>query len=190
MKRMSVLLRQRRLQLLAVAALLLLAASVVLGSGAAFTASTTNVASFTAGNLRHTNTPNSGATVQSDGAAAAVLTGALMKPGGTTSGSVVIVNNGDIDGSFTLTVGGVGFTAGTPDLTTHMSVTIHRTTPAGPLVYSGQLSAMPAEPLGTIAGGASDTFYFVATFDPTGTDAGDNALKGGSMHATYTWTQS
>ena len=187
MKRMSVLVRQRRLQLLAVVALLLLAASVVLGSGAAFTATTTNLASFTAGNLRHTNAANGGAAVQSDGAAAAVFTATLMKPGDSRTGDVVIANNGDVSGNFTLTVGSI--VPGTPNLTPQMQVVITETAPTAKAIYSGQLSTMPAQVLDPIAAGASATYHFVATFQSTGTNPGDNALKGGSMSATYTWTE-
>jgi spore coat-associated protein N len=184
MKRMSVLLRQRRLQLLAVAALLLLAASVVLGSGAAFTATTSNVASFTAGNLHHTNAANGGAAVPSDGAAAAVLTMTKMKPGDFKAGDVVIANDGDLDGNFQLTVGGL--VAGSPDITSQMTIVITETAPVAKAIYNGAINTMPAQTLDPILAGSSATYHFVATF---AAGAG-NAYKGGSMSATYTWTES
>lgn len=183
MKRMSVLLRQRRLQLLAVAALLLLAASVVLGSGAAFTATTTNLASFTAGNMRHTNAANGGVAVPSDGAAGAVFTATLMKPGDSRTGDVVIANTGDIAGNFALTVGGL--TAGSPDITSQMTIVITETAPVAKAIYTGAISSMPSQTLDPIAVGASATYHFVATFAA----AAGNAYKGGSMTATYTWTE-
>ena len=93
MKRMKVLFGQRRLQVLLTLAVLLLAVSVVIGSGANFTSQSANAGNiFTAGNLSHSNNKSG-----------AILTADKMKPGDMAPGTVVITNDGDIAGAFTLT---------------------------------------------------------------------------------------
>ena len=87
MKRIKVLLGQRRFQVLVTMALLLLAVSVVIGSGANFTATSANPGNvFTAGALSIGNfksdgsTPNGGSLIEN-------LTASNMKPTDSISGT-------------------------------------------------------------------------------------------------------
>ena len=89
MDRLGILLEQPP-RTLGVLAVVLLAASVAVGSGAAFTAQTANPSnSFASGTLQIVNSKNT----------AAVLTASNLKPGDTATGTVDIQNSGSLSAS-------------------------------------------------------------------------------------------
>jgi len=188
MKRMKFLFGQRRMQVLLTLAVLLLAASVVIGSGANFTSESANPNNtFTAGNLKHTNGK----------VGAAILTADKMKPGQTVTGSVVITNDGDMPGTFTLTNSNVSDVFGTPALSALLTVKIYETKllptlGAKTLIYGGEDGAVinvnPSLTLtGAFAHDESRQYDFEVTF-PNGTPTHDNPYKKASMSIEYDWT--
>ena len=176
--------RQRRVQVLLSLAVFILALAVVAGSGASFTSTSANPNNvFTAGNLHHVNT--------NDGAA--ILTAAHMKPGDVVSGTVGIQNDGDVDGTFTLSTSNVsdtpGFNGGVFSSVLMLTV-VDQTT--GTTVYTGHIDALPANSAaGTIAAGDTHTYQFTVTFPDTGrppsATTGDNAYKQSSMSIEFDW---
>jgi hypothetical protein len=190
MKRFKVLFGQRRFQALITIAAIMLAASVVVASGANFTSTSANPSNvFTAGNLSHYNS----------NAGSAIFTVTKMKPGDKAPGTVVITNDGDMPGTFTLTNSSVSDAVGTPALSALLTVKIWSTKllplPAGTktLIYGGDgLAAIavgvnPALSLGTFADGESRQYDFEVTF-PNGESAHDNPYKKASMSVNYDWT--
>jgi spore coat-associated protein N len=192
MKRMKFLFGQRRMQVLLTLAVLLLAASVVIGSGANFTAQSANPDNiFTAGNLSHLNSKNN----------AAILTANKMKPKDMVSGFVVITNDGDIPGDFTLTSTVPALTdipgfVGGPLFSGLLTVKIYETkvlpvTGAKTQIYGGANGAVinvsPNYALGTFAVDEQRRYDFEVTF-PNGTPAHDNDYKKATTSITYTWT--
>jgi spore coat-associated protein N len=189
MKRFKVLFGQRRFQGLITIAAIMLAASVVVASGANFTSTSANADNvFTAGNLSHYNSK----------AGSAIFTVTKMKPGDKAPGTVIITNDGDIAGDFTLTNSSVTNPV-LPALSTLLTVKIWSTKllplPAGTktLIYGGDgLAAIavgvnPALSLGTFAVGESRQYDFEVTF-PDGSPAHDNLYKKASMSVNYDWT--
>lgn len=177
--------RRRRLLVALPVAIVLIAASAVIGSGAVFTATSANPSNvFTAGNLKHTNSE--------DGAA--ILTADKMKPGDTAQGTVTITNDGDLDGTFSVT-------GGTPDdepgdnggnLSEVLTLVIIDQT--GPTtIYTGDIDGVSGVAAGDIAVGASRTYEFTVTFPdggtPTGPTTDDNAYKASSMEIQFDWNQ-
>lgn len=182
MKRVKVLLGQRRMQVLVALAAVVLAASIVIGSGANFTSASANPANtFTAGTLTQTNTKSGVGT-------GAILTASLMKPGGVAAaGTVIIKNTGSLPGTFTLTKSNL---TPTPGLGDALDVVIEETPPSPGVkhtVYTGTLSAMGSIPLGSFAASESRTYDFTVTF-PDGTAAHDNPYQGASVSVEYDWT--
>ena len=182
MKRFKVLFGQRRFQLLATMAVLLLAASVVVASGASFTAQSANPGNlYTSGSLTMSNSNDN----------AAIVTFDKMVPGDTQSGKVTIANTGDVQGDFYLQP----VISGDPSLAAALMITIKDDN--GPEVYSGPLSGLTAQQdLGLWQAKASHTYTFTVTFpnndrasDEMGITAGaDNLLEGLSATAAFTWT--
>lgn len=190
MKRFKVLFGQRRLQVLVAMAALLLAVSVVIGSGANFTSSSVNPSNtFSAGNLAMTNSKSG-----------AILTAALMKPGDTANGTVIITNSGNIPGHISLSTSSLSDTAGVNPPAKLSDVLTLKIMDGVTQVYSG-----PIKSVGTIALPSSGspttlpwavaeahTYNFTVTFPDGGTpptaSTGDNAFKGSSMSIEFDWT--
>ena len=187
MKRFKILFGQRRFQVLATMAVVLLAVSVVIASGANFTATSANPGNvFTAGTLTIGNTKADG-TTSTEGTLVDQLTAANMKPGDVVTGTVKIKNTGSISGTFALTAAvstGTGFSSTfSHDLT--LKVTEDSTQ-----IYSGAFDAMPATPLtsgAAWAAAAVHTYVFTVTF-PNGTPTNDNPFQGAKAQLNLTWT--
>ncbi|MEI6726403.1 MAG: hypothetical protein WCN81_09300 [Actinomycetes bacterium] len=190
MKRFKVLFGQRRMQVLLTLAVLLLAVSVVIGSGANFTATSANPANvFSAGNLAQTNSKTG----------AAILTAALMKPGDTATGTVTITNSGNIPGRFSLSTSNLVDTAGANGGKLSAVLTL-KITDGTNTVYTGPINAvgtvqLPNTFLPSVfpwPAAAAHTYTFTVTFPDGGTPGtattGDNAYKGSSMTMQFDWT--
>jgi len=189
MKRMKFLFGQRRMQVLLTLAVLLLAASVVIGSGANFTSQSANPSNtFTAGNLKHSNSRDT----------AAILTADKMKPGDKAPGTVTITNDGDIAGTFVLSNTSV-VDLPLPALSTLLTVKIYETKVlpipgAETQIYGGESGALiGVNPNLTLTGAfAVDekrSYRFEVTF-PNGTADHDNPYKQSSLSLEYDWTAS
>jgi spore coat-associated protein N len=178
MKRMRVLFGQRRVMVLITLTVLVLAAAALVASSASFTSTSTNPGnSFTAGNLHHVNGKNN----------QAILTVTKMKPGDTSSGTVTIQNDGDIDGTFTLAQSAVVAGAGTPSFASYLQLTITDQT-TSTQVYTGALNGLGTVSLPTIAAGTTHTFQFSVLF-PNGSAGNENQYKGTTASCTFDWTQ-
>ena len=169
-------------------ATLVLATAVVMGSGAAFNATSANPGNtFTAGNLSHSNSK----------AGAAILTAAGLEPGESTTGTVDITNTGDGSGAFTLGSSNLTDTPASPAFSGKLDLTIVDCgTPAGGCanptgVYSGKLNALSTQSLGTFASGAAHRYRFTVSFPdggtPSGPSSGDNAYQDASTSVEFDW---
>ncbi len=185
MKRVKVLLGQRRMLVLATMAVLLLAVGVIVASSASFTASSANAGNlFTAGNLAVS------------GPSGAILTASNMKPGGTASGSATISNTGNVSGKFYLTGVMNGSVTNYDSAFAHdlqLKVVEDGTT----TIFNGPLDT--AFTLPTVltsntawAGGAAHTYAFTVTFPDNGVNGSgvglDNAYMGKAAQIDLTWS--
>jgi len=181
MKRFKILFGQRRFQVLAALGAVVLAASVAIGSGASFTAQSANATNvFSAGKLAMSNTPSGMSVTISD-----------MVPGDYHDGTVTIKNTGTVQGHFYLEPVVV---TGDSKYSEDIQLTI---TDAGQPVYSGSLSGLAQEDLGTWKADETHTYSFNVTFPDKGTTAGvdgagvvgnDNQYQGASTTAAFNWT--
>ena len=163
-----------------------LAAAVTVGSGADFTSASANLANvFTAGSMTHLNSK----------AGAAILTASLMRPGDTASGTVDIQNTGSLSGNFSLAKTVSAETAGFASKLTvaitdlgDPSCVVACPGPVG--VYSGTISAMGSQALGSFPAGATHRYSFLVTFPNTGAPGAgaDNAYQGATATVLYIWT--
>jgi spore coat-associated protein N len=180
MSRMKILLSKRRFHALATMAGVMVAISVVVGSGASFTAHTANPSNvFSAGTLAMTNEPNG-----------MNVTVSNMVPGDSHTGTVTIKNTGNVQGHFYLEP--VDITADTKDFAAQLQLVINDGSTeiysSNPLADLGQLD------LGTWAAGDSHTYTFTVTFpdqkgvDPITGEALDNKFMGASTTAGFKWT--
>jgi spore coat-associated protein N len=179
MKRMKVLFGQRRLQALLTLAVLLLAVSVVIGSGANFTATSANAGNvFTAGNLTMTNNRAPGAIF--------LATPAKMRPGDTSTGTVTITNTGDVPGQFSLSE---TVTSDPDNLGAKLDLVIKEG--VSPAIYTGKLNAIGTLGLGIwqpITGTHTYTFTVTWPNNPPTSDAGDTLLMGKTCTYRFDWT--
>ena len=162
-------------------AVVLAAVGITVGSGANFTASAANPGNvFATGTLSIGNTP-----------ATALFTSSGLKPGDTTTGTVDITNTGSLAGDFALkTSGATGYTAllGQLDLvvadcgawtTSAPSCTTGTTT-----VYSGKISALTNQALGSYGSGVKHRYKFSVTL-PSSTD---DTYQGKSAQVDFAWS--
>jgi hypothetical protein len=186
-------LRRRRGRLLMALLLLLLATSVVIGSLAVFTGSSTNAGSeVDAGTL----------TIGNSKAGVAVITAAEMVPGETREGTVTITNTGTVAGQFRLSDSDLADTPGPNGgkLSGALDLRIVDLGPDGapgggddvnPATYDGRFDSMPSIDLGTWPAGAKHTYRLAVTFRNTGAPGSsttqDNAFKQSAAKVTYTW---
>jgi hypothetical protein len=171
MSRVRMLLGKRRFQVLATLAGVLVALSVVVGSGASFTAQSANPTNvFSAGTLAMSNTPT--------GMSATISN---MVPGDSHAGTVVIKNTGTVQGHFFLEpVVIVGPSTFADEL--RLVVAEGATT-----IYTGPLSGLGQKDLGTWAAGDTHTYSFTVSFPDTGVGL-ENAFMGASTTADFNWT--
>ncbi len=184
MKRVRILFGQRRFQVLIALAAVVLAVSVVVGSGASFTASSANVGNvFSTGTLAMSNT-NTGMS--------ATITD--LVPNDYRDASVTITNTGTVRGDFYLepVLVNVNTLAIADEL--DLIITDHATSA---VVYSGKLSALPQEKLGLWAAGDTHTYDFHVSFPDKGTTPGvsgagvvgnDNKYMGATTTVAFNWT--
>ena len=189
MKRMKFLFGQRRMQVLLTLAVLLLAASVVIGSGANFTATSANSRNlFTAGNLTMSNSNKN----------ALILAAGPMMPSDSTDGKVTVGNTGDGSADFWLTMGApvnVINLPGTAALSGALHLNIVETATPANVIYDGPLSAFPAagKNCGPFAAGASTQYTFTVTFPDSdfgsspATRGSDNKYKNCSTKVEFDW---
>ena len=171
-------LRAHPRRVLATLATLLLATGVAIGSGANFTAASSNPGNtFATGTLAMTN-----------GQSGAILTASNMRPGDSQSGTVDITNSGSLSGAYTLAESSVtgatlaaqldlavvdcGDTSGTPNCAT------------GPTLYSGKLDSLSSTSLGTFAAGQGRRYQFTVSL-PASTG---NAFQGLSSSVQFDWS--
>jgi len=188
MKRMKVLLGNRRMMVLLTLAILVLAATALVASSASFTATSANPGNmFTAGSLSIDNSKGNGA------AESAILTATNMKPGDpATTGTVAIKNTGTVSGAFTLTKSLVG--ADTVAFGTELQMTVqeytdntYATPVTGPALYTGAASgAISAVSLGTWAPNATH-YYKVSVNWPAVGGGPDNNYMGASVTYRFQW---
>ncbi len=177
MSRMKILLGKRRFHALATMAGVMVAISVVVGSGASFTAQTANPSNvFSAGTLAMSNTPTGMSTTISN-----------MVPGDWHNGTVVIQNTGTVQGQFYLEP--VVITADSKGFAAQLQLVVKD---GGTDIYSGSLAGLGQRDLGTWAAGESHTYAFTVTFPDQGRDANgvglDNGFMGASTTAGFNWT--
>jgi hypothetical protein len=157
----------------AILAGIVIISAFLVGTGAVFTSTSANPANiFSAGNLHHVN--------GKDGSA--ILTADKMKPGDTATGTVVITNDGDLGGKFTLSTSNL-----TGELAQALRVKIEDQT-AHSTLYNGPISAVPSLDAGTFAAGEAHTYLFTVTFPDQGA-AIDNTYKGKSMSIDFNWNE-
>jgi spore coat-associated protein N len=169
---------------LAAMATLLIAVGVTAASGASFTASSVNSSNtFTAGTLSMSN----------DKAGAAIFSASNMKPGDVATGEVDIKNTGSVNGAFTLAKTALTNNNATYKMSTQLNVVISdcgtdSDCSSKTLVTSGTLDAIAnsAVSVGTIPGGVTHRYEFVATFDSNA----DNNYQSKSTTAEFTWNAS
>ena len=148
------------------------AGAIAVGSGATFTAESSNsISSVTAGSLTHSNSK----------ADQAVFSLPTMKPGDTVNGSLTLTNTGNLPAAFSLTETSStnGFTAD------NLTMTITNTT-SGATVYTGTFGGLvdgAKSELGTMQPGAAATYRFSVRLAATT----PNADQGATASAAFRW---
>jgi spore coat-associated protein N len=182
MKRVKVLMGQRRMQVLATLAVLLLAVGVIVASSASFTATAANPNNiFTTGTLAVGDYQSDGVT-DNNGTAVVWNSAADMKPGDSRTGTVIIKNDGTVSGTFKLTG---SITAGSGVLAAELQCDI---TQDGTSIYSGPLDSIGSidlKPGGNAswAAHASHTYNFTVTLPATA----DDTYQGLTTTARFQW---
>jgi spore coat-associated protein N len=168
----------------------LAATAVAIGTGADFSAQSTNPSNvFSAGTL----------TMSDSAAGAAVFSPANMKPGAPDQTGVVdIENTGSLAGGVSLsrdsvavTDAGVAEDGGAMDRKIDLTVSDCGLFAAGSapdcakgsVVYQGTLADMPSTALGTFAAGDRHRYLFAAHLD----GSADNTYQGDSVSARFVW---
>ena len=181
MQRVSALWQASPRKLVGALFVLLLAATMAVGSGASFTASSANADNVVAaGIMKIEDDVNGGAFLDLHG----------LMPGHDMTGTVTIKNAGDADGAFTLSKTNVRDSDLVNKLSQKVTVDVVDVT-SGNLVYSGKLGNMNTRNAGTILKGDSHTYSFTVKFPQGGTPAdensGDNLYQGDSLLVDYVW---
>lgn len=165
---------------------LLIASAVEIGSGANFNATSANPGTLiTAGTLVLTNSASG----------TAVLKASLMKPGGSSTGSVDIENGGNIPATITLAQAGLTNTPASPPLSQKLTLVVQDLgdpacasgCPASVTVYTGAVDSMGTLALGSFAASAVRRYKFTVSF-PEGVDGSDNSYQGATTRVDYVWT--
>lgn len=178
---------------LAALATVLVAVGITAASGASFNASSANANNtFSAGTMKMTNTPN-----------LANFSASNIKPGDpATTGTVMIKNDGSLDGAFTLAktiTSDVNAAYSGSLISTELNLVVTDcgvalAAAADPVcgdgsdsnVYTGKLGAMPTRNLGTIAGGSRHLYQFSVALPSTT----DNTFQGASTTVDFAWNVS
>jgi spore coat-associated protein N len=187
MQRISALWQASPLKLVGALFALSLVAMMAVASGASFTSTSANAGNVvTAGNLTHGNSE-----------AGAVLTVDKLVPGESQSGTVDIENTGDVDGVFTLSKSNLVDSDAALPFSAKLDLVVEdlgdptANNLTGPVVYTGKLGAMGAQPLGTWIPTAAHRYKFEVTFPdggaPLGPALGDNRYKQASTTVDFNW---
>jgi hypothetical protein len=170
---------------LGVLSLVLLAIGIAIGSGASFTAQTSNPSNtFSSGTLSMSNSKDN----------AAILTASGMKPGDTATGTVDIQNTGTLSGTFSLSRSALTDSDSSNPMSAKLDLTVKDcgdfsagtpTCDAGdPVKYTGTLGAMTGSSgLGTYAANDKHRYEFTVVFN----SSAGNAYQGDSSTATFQW---
>ena len=166
---------------LAALAVILAAVGLTVGSGASFTASAANAGNvFTTGTLSIANTP-----------ATALFTASGLKPGDVSTGTVDIQNTGSLSGDFALkTANASGYAAllGQLDLVVADCGAWTTSAPSCSTgttnVYSGKVSTLASQALGTYAGGVKHRYKLTVTL-PSSTD---DTFQGKTAQVDFSWS--
>jgi spore coat-associated protein N len=163
------------------------ASAVALGSGANFNATSANPGDFI----------STGTIVVSDSlAGSSILSVNMLKPGGSTSGTVNIKNGGTAPAGLTLAKTNLVDTPASPALSSKLTLVVSDlgnpsctvSCPAAVTMYSGTLGSMGTLALGTFAAGATHQYKFSVTFPDGGSNGADNAYGGAITTVNYLWT--
>jgi spore coat-associated protein N len=166
---------------------LVAASAVALGSGANFNSTSANPHDVI----------STGTIVVSDSLAGqSILSVNLLKPGGSTSGTVNIQNGGTAPAGLTLAKTNLVDTPASPALSSKLTLVVSDlgnpsctvSCPAAVTMYSGTLGSMGTLALGTFAAGATHQYKFTATFPDGGSNGADNAYGGATTTVSYLWT--
>ena len=114
---------------------------------------------------------------------AAILSGAGLRPGAQSSGSVTIGNPGSSETRLALDVTSEGETAGTGGARIWDTLRIS-ISDGSSVVYEGRVADLGRLTLGALAAGGQRTYAVTATL-PSG--ANDNALQGARLSLRFTW---
>lgn len=185
MKRMKVLVGQKRIAVLLTLAILALAVGAVAASGANFTATSANADNvFTAGAL----SLNSGTLTFASG---------VMMPGDSKTGTVTVQNTGSGSAELYLSASGISDAqngTGTGDLSDVLTLVVTDDATPANTVFNGQLTAAQLASgvdAGAFAASASHTYTFVVTFpdsDASGSTKGsDNQYQGVETTVDFNW---
>jgi hypothetical protein len=172
-------LRANPRRLLAALATILVAVGVTVASGASFTATAANPS----------NSFSSGTLTLGDSVSGAILTASNLKPAGPTqSGEVLMSNTGSLAGAITLKT--VNLVDSTPAMAANLDLTIEDcgtdldcAVGTSTTTYSGKLSAMPTQALGTWAAAAQHRYKFTVGLD----GAAGNTLQGKTTSVGFQW---
>jgi spore coat-associated protein N len=166
---------------------LVAASAVALGSGANFNSTSANP----------NDVISTGTIVVTDSLAGrSILSVNMLKPGGSTSGTVNIQNGGTAPAGFTLAKANLVDTPASPAFSSKLTLVVSDlgnpsctvSCPAAVTMYSGALGSMGTLPLGTFAAGATHQYKFSVTFPDGGSNGADNAYGGAITTVNYVWT--
>ncbi len=165
---------------------LTIATALAAGSGANFNSTSANPGTLiTAGTISVTDSASG----------SAILAASLMKPGGSSSGSVNIQNGGNVPATFTLAKAALSDTPASPALSAKLKLEVQdlgnpscvSSCPTPVTVYVGALASMGTLSLGTFAASATNRYMFTVSF-PEGVNGADNAYEGATTKVEYVWT--
>jgi spore coat-associated protein N len=170
---------------LGVLAAVLLATAIAIGSGATFTAQSSNPNnSFATGTLTMSNSL----------ANAAILTASNMKPGDSATGTLDIQNTGSLSGTYSLSRSALTDSDNSNPLSAKLDLVVKDcgdfssgtpTCDAGdPVKYTGTLAAMSsAASLGTFAANEKHRYQFTVTLN----SGAGSVYEGATSTATFQW---
>jgi hypothetical protein len=156
MARIKVIITTRRAwSLLVAVALLAFVVQSVAFSGASFTATTTNQASFSAGTIKLTN----------DHDGQVIINSTYLRPGDSSSVVTVnLTNAGTLAGSLSVSAGSITDTPASPALSSVLNVVVVDNA-TGTTVYNGPISGLGTLALATLGAGGSHAYRLNLLFD-------------------------
>jgi hypothetical protein len=153
---------------------LIIAGLVVVFSFSLFSSSSANPGNLVSSGIMSLNNSADGK---------AILTAEGLLPGESGAGTVTITNVGESEGTFTLTASNLLDDPVDPGLSEVMTLDVTDGTTS---VYTGPLSGISTENLGTWEAGETHTYTFTVTFDV----ASGNEYQGAQTTLDFTWSAS